>query len=170
MGVVIVSKVPAPYSRNPERLEFEMTSGVTVTGIQKEMGGLKESQIQFRKHQAEVGDALLNVAEGRDKDDPRPAYKHQEFPKMIYHPEKGTVIVKDEIELDEYLRADGWRLEPYLKPQVALEDPKTEKLLLQKQLREKDGEIATLNDNQRAMQRQLDELRELLVSAKPNKK
>jgi len=126
----------------------------------REMGGLKESQNAFKKHHIEVGNALLNISgvgtadgEPKDKDDPRPAYIPQQFPKMIFHAEKGELVVEHQEELDLHLKR-GYRLEPYPKPQVAIEDPKVEKAALQAQLKKKDGEIASLADTlQRAIAR-----------------
>lgn len=147
-------------------------------GVNDGMGGLEESQAVFKKHSREVGDALLNLSgigtvtgEPAKKDADRMPYIHQDFPAMIYHPEKGEEIVNTKAELDQMLKM-GWREEPYIKPQVALEDPKTEKLMLQKQLKEKDGEIATLADKQAGLERQLEELRAMIhagVDAKAKK-
>jgi hypothetical protein len=125
---------------------------VQVMGAEQTAGGLKESMAKFRKHHAEEGDQLLNVSgigtvtgERVDKDDPRMPYVKQSFPKMIYHPEKGELTVYDEAELKAHL-AKGYRTEPYPKAQVALEDPKAEKAALELKLKQKDGEIASLND------------------------
>lgn len=136
-------------------------ANITVSGMPREMGGLKESQTAFRKHHIEVGDALLNVSgigtidgKPKDKDEPRPPYKKQDLPKMLYHPEKGEHICYSKAEVEEKLKT-GWRKEPYRKPQVALEDPRAEKFALQKQLKEKDGQITALGDQ---LQRALDRL------------
>lgn len=126
-------------------------------GVPREMGGLQESVVAFRKHHKEVGDALLNVTEGKDKDEDRPAYVRQPFPKMIYHPEKGELIVENDADLKLALKG-GYRLEPYPKPQVALEDPKVEKLALEAKLKQKDGEIASLADLVQRLSSRLDAL------------
>src|SRR3954468_24126991 len=99
MEGIIISRVPEPYSRNPDREEFETVSAnVHVAGMQGNdgMGGLVESVSKFCKHHKEVGEALLNISGIEtptggpvDKDEPRPAYQRQEFPKMVYHAEKG---------------------------------------------------------------------------------
>jgi hypothetical protein len=139
-------------------------ANVTVSGMPREMGGLKESQVAFMKHHKEVADALLNISgigtiDGKphDKDDPRPPYVHQDWPKMVYHAEHGELVVEDQHELDEALR-QRYRPEPYLKPQVALADPRAEKFALQKELKEKDGQITTLADQMRRMQDQMTEM------------
>lgn len=153
-----------------------MAANVSVSGMPREMGGLKESIVAFRKHHTEVGAALLNISavgteDGlpHDKDDPRPDYTPQPFPKMVYHAEKGELTVYDDDELNEALR-QKYRKEPYAKPQVALADPKAEKVALQAELKHKDGQIAALNDGfQKALAR-LDALENKAEEPKkPNK-
>ena len=129
-----------------------MAANVSVSGMPRTMGGLRESQTAFRKHHIEVGDALLNISgvgtvtgEPVDKDEPRMPYVPQQFPKMIFHPEHGELVVNDQAELDEALR-QRYRLEPYPKPQVAIEDPKVEKKQLQDKLKHQDGVINQQND------------------------
>lgn len=148
-----------------------MSANIMVSGLQtgKERG-LKESLAAFRKHHTEVGDALRNVSgiatvateDGRlvngapiDPEDPRPAYnpaKHP-FPRMIYHAEKGSKIVSTDAEYKEAIKG-GWRNEQFLKPQVAVFDPATEKKQMQATLAQKDGQINALNDTlQKALAR-----------------
>ena len=118
VDAVLVSRVPVEYSRNPAHLEVGeeeyMAAQVSVLGVQSGMGGLKESQAKFRKHHTEVGDALMNVSgvgtstgQPVDKDEPRPGYQHQEYPKMLYKPNEET-IVKTATEFRSAL-AGGWR-------------------------------------------------------------
>lgn len=153
--MVIVSRVPEDYSRNPARNEDLMGAAVTVLGMPSDKArGLAESQAKFRKHHAEVGDVLMNLAEGRELEDSRPAYQIQEFPRMIYHAQHGEMVVYDPEEMDQYL-ARGYRREPYPSVQVAIADPKTEKIELQQKLREKDGQIATLSDMLERMEQRL---------------
>ena len=109
-----------------------MGAHVSVIGVQDGMGGLKESQAKFRKHHQEVGDALLNISgvgtstgDKVDKDEERPGYKHQEFPKMLYKPNE-EVIVSNKADMEVHTKA-GWREEPYPRPQIAVLDPATEK-------------------------------------------
>lgn len=165
MGAVIASKVPESYSRNPKRLElgeehFMSGANVTVAGLMTNdgMGGLKESVAKFRAHHKEVGDALLNISgidtltgEPTDKDEPRPAYQRQEFPKMVYHAEKGELIVEDvddvggKMGLRSALKA-GYRREPYPKPIVVVNDPATEKKALMDHNQQLQGQITSQND------------------------
>ncbi len=159
MSAVLISRVPKEYSRNPEKLQIHeeftnMSGAVQVQGLPGKAtgGGTKEAQVKFRKHHIEVGDALLNLAEGIDQDEPRPQYVKQEFPMMVYHPEKGELIVEGmedlpggQLGLKSALKA-GYRRQPFQKVAVAVLDPATEKLELLAKLRQKDGEIATLTD------------------------
>lgn len=134
--MVIHSRVPEPYSRNPDRIEFgeEDMANVQVTGLPREMPGLKGSLTTFRKHNTEVGDALLNLAGVgtatggiADIEDPRPEYQHQSWPAMGYHPD-GREAVAETSEEAKDLEAKGFRMrQPFPKPQVAVEDPKVEK-------------------------------------------
>ena len=141
-----------------------MAANVTVSGMPREMGGLKESITAFRKHHTEVGDALLNISgvstvtgQPMDKDDPRMPYVHQEWPKMVYHAD-GREEVCVTPEDFHALRPKGFRMEPYPKAQVAMQDPKTEKVMLQKELKEKDGQIATLTDTLARLSARVEEL------------
>ena len=131
-----------------------MSANVTVAGLMTNegMGGLKESIAKFRKHHQEVGDALLNISGvgtgpggAVDKDEARPVYQRQEFPKMIYHAEKGEHIVFDAAELAEHLDA-GWRREPYPKAKVAVLDPASEKKALMDTNSQLQGQITLQND------------------------
>ena len=111
-------------------------ANVNVMGGITNEGGLKAAQAIQRRHNAEVADALLNIsgvgtANGQPvhKDDARPAYQHQQFPKMLYRPlpgEEGEKIVLHQKEMDESLQS-GWQEEPYPRVQIAVLDPATEK-------------------------------------------
>ena len=136
-------------------------ANVQVTGIQRTMGGLKESMTAFRKHHAEVADALLNISgvgtdggQMVDKDEARKPYEHKEWPRMAYHADGREEVCVTPADFNA-LRPKGFRMEPYPKVQVALADPKSEKAELQRQLAEKDGKIATLAER-------MDRLQELL--------
>ena len=129
-----------------------MSANITVMGMPREAGGIKEALSRFRKHHVEVGEALLNLSgvdtpEGKavDPEDPRPTYVHQEWPKMMYHPEGKEIIVSSLAEVKE-ANGLGYRKEPYIKQRVFVEDPATEKRMLKAQLAQKDGEIAQLSD------------------------
>lgn len=111
-------------------------ANVSVMGGIATEGGLKEAQAVQRRHNAEVADALLNISgigtadgEAAHKDDPRPAYAHQAFPKMLYKPAPGVdgqKVVMHEQEMREAI-GSGWREEPYPVVQIAVLDPATEK-------------------------------------------
>ena len=158
-----------------------MSANVHVAGLMtRREGGLKESLAEFRKHHQGTGDALLNISgvgtiDGLpcDKEDPRPVYnpKDHPFPSMVYHAEKGELVVNNHEELKDALNR-GWRKEPLIRAQVALEDPRTEKLALQKELKEKDGQIAILTDTMTKMMDRLEamELREREAADQPSKK
>lgn len=161
-----IIQVPAPYSRNPEREDDPYMAVIQAYRGDMKTGGIKESLAKFNRHHQEEAGQLLNISgidtvdeRGNknvpvDKDDPRMPYVHQSFPAMVYHAEKkpaigsceaGEAIALDQKELDALL-AKGYRMEPYPRPQVHLEDPRQEKAALQRELREKDGELATLRD------------------------
>ncbi len=126
---------------------------VSVAGIQKDgMGGLKESIGAFRKHHQEVGDALLNISgigtatgDSVDKDEPRPEYKHQNFPRMLYHASRGERMV-DDAEEQRIAIEEGYRKDHYLKPQVAVNDPQVEKKELLDRNRELGGQVTILSE------------------------
>jgi len=134
--VVLVSKVPDAFSRPQDEETYDfMSPSVMVTGGQVKVGELKQSQAEFRKHHKEVGDALLNLSEGKDTEDPRPDYNFQQYPQMIYHADGDEKIVHSDSEKKEYLNK-GFRVQPYMKPQVAVLDPATEKKALMDQNRQ----------------------------------
>ena len=129
-----------------------MAGAVTVMGVERELEGLKESLSRFRKHHEEVANALLNISgigtmtgDVADKDDPRPAYVRQEWPKHVYHADGRDKTVADSAELQLEMD-EGFRLEPYQKPQIAVHDPKSEKAALEARLKQQDATIAQLQD------------------------
>ncbi len=101
--------------------------------------GLKTAQTVQRKHNQDVAEKLLNISgigtqggQPVHMDDPRPAYAHQQFPKMLYKPdpgEKGEKIVLTQTEMAVAIQ-DGWREEPYPRVQIAVLDPASEKKAL----------------------------------------
>lgn len=156
MGAVLHSTIPAPYTRNPDRLEigddYNMSAQISVLGVTRPDGGLKESQAAFRKHHHEVGDALLNISgvgtpsgEMADKDDPRPAYVHQPFPCMLYHADGRDTVVRDQAELAT-AKGVGFRHAPFAKPAVHVGNPQEEKKLLLDQLADRDAKLAMQNE------------------------
>lgn len=133
-------------------------ANVHVAGLMGgDMGGQKESQGKFRKHHQEVGDALNNIAEGIDKDEPRPGYTFKRFPMMIYHSDQREQVVDDEVELKQYLAA-GFRKEPYPKPKVYVSSPELEKQALLDNNRNLQGQITTRDDLIARMAARLDAL------------
>lgn len=157
MGAAILGcRVPAPYSRNDQRIqpteEHFMPAQITVIGMQREAGGLKESIGAFRKHHGEVATALLNISgigtitgDPVDKDDPRMPYEYQEWPRMVYHGDGREVVVVDQDEFAEHI-AVGFRAKPYPKPQVVVGNPAEEKKLLIDQLADRDAKLAKQNE------------------------
>ena len=151
-------------------------ANITVSGMPRTMGGQKESISAFRKHWIDVGNALLNVSgidtatgEPTDKDEPRMPYVYQPFPKMVFHAEKGELTVENQFELDEALR-QKYRLEPYLKPQVAVQDPRVEKAELQKKLSEQSGQNTALADALQKALARIDALEAKAEEPKSSKK
>ena len=129
--------------------------GVQVMGVSgREMPGLKAATKAFIKANQENGDALMNIIDGAagvkgpdgqplTENDPRPPYQHLSFPKMLYHAKLGERVVEDETELADSV-AEGFRDTPFPVVKVAVADPGIEKANLQRELREKDGQITTL--------------------------
>lgn len=157
--MVIISPVPAPYSRNEEHLD-DMAE-LVVAGMGAKVGGTKESVAAFRKHHEDLSRQLLNVAEGLDKDDPRPILAPQEYPMMIYSP-RGSVVVKSAQERDKYFE-QGYRMQPYPKPQVLINDPKTEKLEMQRENKELRGQLTSQQD-------QINKLEQMLMESMAQKR
>lgn len=130
-----------------------MSGTVTVAGLSDAgMGGLKESLARFHKHHQEVGAALLNISgigtatgEPVDKDEPRPAYEHQPWPRMVYHQDGREVIVNGRGELADSVKR-GFREEPYVKAKVAVGDPAAEKQALIERNTELEGKLNAQND------------------------
>ncbi len=158
--------------------------GVQVAGFQGESaGGLLESLAAHHKNTKETSDILLNLsgigtATGQKvhKDTPRPNYVHQKLPRMLYHPQHGEKIVYTEQEMHDTKRA-GYREEPYVKPQVAIHDPATEKKQLIERNQELEGKLAQQNDILLKMQDQFEaltkrqsELEDSLSAPEPKKK
>lgn len=140
-----------------------MAGEVSVMGVPREMGDLKESMGAFRKHHAAVGLALMNVQEGRDKDDDRAPYKFQAWPTMLHHPDGRDEAAQDERERAALLKR-GFRAEPYLKPQVAVLDPATEKKTLLDQNQQFQAQLTIMADQQAKLLAQLEELKRNSVS------
>lgn len=140
-------------------------ANVVVSGmLRKNVDPHKESQVAFRKHAEEVSAAVLNISgigtpngEPLDKDDPRPVYVYQAWPKMMYHADFRHVIVGSAEEVEE-MTIKGFRLKPYPKVQIAVADPATEKKELLATNRNLQGQIVTQQESLDRMQAQINEL------------
>jgi hypothetical protein len=139
---------------------------VEVLGVQGSVDGYGDSMEAFRSAHINNSNILLNLLEGKKKNAPRPAYDpahpDNQWPVMVYHPEKGEKVVgqslvglsgklRDAAEQDnkDVLAATlkaGYRNEPYPKPQIAVLDPATEKKMLQDQLAQQAGQIVAVTD------------------------
>jgi hypothetical protein len=139
---------------------------VETIGMQGEVNGYADAFSQFvESHEANTA-ALLNLAEGKPKKDKRPAYdpNHSDnhWPLMIHHAQKGEKVIGQSLigltgrardareqankkELDAHIE-QGYRREPYLKPQIAVLDPATEKLQMLERNRQLEGMIIQQND------------------------
>ncbi len=82
---------------------------------------------------------------GPKKQDPRPAYVYQPFPKHTYHADGRELVCADPAALDA-AKERGFREEPYPVARVAVGDPKAEKAALEAKLRESDGKLAVQNE------------------------
>jgi hypothetical protein len=155
MTAVLFGGIPEPYHRNPAHFEVGediMSANISVIGVHDGMGGLKESLTKFRKHHDEVGSALMNISGigtatgGKvDKDEPRPAYRHEEWPRMVYHSDGREEIAVAPQDYKEFVRK-GFRDEPYPKPQIAVLDPATEKQALADHNKQLQSQITIQNE------------------------
>jgi hypothetical protein len=151
---------------------------VSVAGVAgREMPGIKAALKAHRDEWVKNGEAVLNLEDGANgvknsqgepltESDPRPMYSHQEYPRMVYHAKLGERVVDDEIEYRMAVN-DGYRNAPYPVVRAAVADPGVEKAVLQTQLKEKDGQIATLADQMRELQ---DQMKELMGAANPEQR
>lgn len=181
MGAVLISGVPAPYSRNPDHKEIgdDMAAEISVIGASSpEAGidGLKASISAFRKHHQEVGNALLNLSgidtvtgAAADKDDPRPTYRHQAWPKMVYHADGRDLIVGNDAELKAAV-GKSFREQPYPKAQVAVGDPAAEKKLLLDEIRERDGKLAIQNEMLMKLTERMEQMEKMAILRAENEK
>lgn len=118
-----------------------MAANISVMGgVNDDMGGVTESVGKFNLHNKEVADALLNVsgigtATGAPVHymTPRPSQTMQEFPFMLHHADGSHVVVNSAAERDEQ-KGYGYRVQPYPPVRVNLNDPKTEKIELERKL------------------------------------
>lgn len=129
-----------------------MSATVTIVGVAREMGGLKESLAKFRLHHQQTADVLLNISgigtpknQPLDQDDPRAPYVYQPYPKMLFHANGDEKIVADPKEQALAEKA-GFRTTPYEKPRVVLEDPAAEKQALLARNKELEGKLTVQNE------------------------
>lgn len=129
--------------------------------------GHEKSMAAFKRSHEENTNALLNLAEGKSEEEPRPAYdpNHTDnhWPIMVHHAAKGELVVgkslrgiKDPAERRQVTDTNkaakkaaldgGYRCEPYLKPQIAVMDPAAEKAAMKAENAELRGQINALND------------------------
>lgn len=140
---------------------------VQAFGEQMQGNGLEQSMEAFNEAHEKNSRSLLNLAEGRKATASRPMYdpSHPDnlWPVMLHHPGKGELtvgrtlkgvndtseraaITKANLKAKAEALSDGYRLEPYVKPQVAVLDPAAEKAQLLKRNQELEGHITQLND------------------------
>lgn len=149
-----------------------MTNGaVIVTGVipESEAHGLEEGVAEFNDHHSKVAVALMNIAEHKNPKNPRPVYKHQSYPTRLYHADGRDFVAEDE-EQKERAEQRGFRAEPYLKPVIAVLDPKVEKAQLETKLAAKDGQINTLNDQLQRLEQRFASMEAKEIEAEQKKK
>lgn len=142
---------------------------MAVTSFGKNMGvdGHRESIKAFRRSHVENTEALLNLADGKEVDEARPAYDpshpDNQWPVMVHHPVKGEmpvgtnlVGVQDEAARKRIATGNkkalsqaiegGYRLEPFPKPHLTVHDPAVEKAELLRKNAELQGQITNQQD------------------------
>lgn len=139
---------------------------VEVIGMTGETNGFGDSKEAFLTAHVSNTNVLLNLSEGKKKNDPRAPYdpKHpdNQWPVMVYHPARGEKVVgvslggltgnvRKQAEADngkalEQAKKDGYRQEPYPKPQVVVLDPAQEKAALLARNQELEGKIVAQQD------------------------
>lgn len=129
---------------------------VQVLGIDYEnMDGMASTLAATFKTARENGDILLNLADaaaarkdgrvGPKKNDPRPRYVHQPYPKAAHHPDGRTIAVESPAERDA-AHERGFRDAPYPVVRAAVGDPRAEKAAREILDAETRGKIASQND------------------------
>lgn len=121
-------------------------------GIPDDGKGFEKSYEAFLNDHISSSNALLNISEGKPQTIARPPHNHaaHQWPKLVYS-STSTLVVNNEAE---FRRAEhqGYRLEPFIKPQVAILSPEVEKAALQAKIAERDGALANLSDQMLKMQ------------------
>lgn len=150
-----------------------------VQEINAEFGkdGHGDAIADFKRGHEENSAGLLNVLEGKKARAPRPPYDpnhpDNKWPIMVHHASKGELTVgtnlkgvtlpsereritaENEKALAEAL-AVGYRRQPFVKPQIAIADPATEKALLVKKIAELEGQNALLSERFQQLMDRLD--------------
>lgn len=107
-----------------------------------------------------LNDAAKARAEGKvgpKKNDPRPPYVHQPFPKDVHHADGRTRTVTAPAQ-QKAATAEGFREEPYPKVRVAPADPAAEKAARIAKDVETEGKIASQNDLIQKLMAQVEDL------------
>lgn len=146
-----------------------------ITNVGNEINGFEDTYSAHIMAHEENSRILLNLTNGRPKNTPKPHYNpnapENRWPVMVHHPAHGErtvgkstlglhkeaasrIVEANESELKMAL-ASGYRLEPYLKPQVVILSPEVEKQKLIDQNKELEGKFATVLDIARKQQEQL---------------
>jgi hypothetical protein len=130
--------------------------------------GHAKSVAAFRRAHHENSEGILNAAEGKPTDAPRPTYDpahvDNQWPVMLHHAVKGElpvgknlkgvmgsrerseIVAANETAFDAAI-AQGYREEPYLKPQIYVMDPAAEKAALVAKIADLEGTIVAQNDS-----------------------
>lgn len=124
--------------------------GVEQLGVPNEGRGYEDSIEAFKMSHEQNSRQILNIAEGRKKTDPRPAYdpNHPDnrWPLQVHRadgtkdvgvtllgvtiPSERHRITEENQQALKQAIADGYRREPFIKPQVAVLHPDAEKAAL----------------------------------------
>lgn len=159
---IAVSRVPEPYSRNPEHLEQGDYDdmAIKVFGGMQTAGGLKSALKEHRLHNSKQADELLQLSDGLDYNDPRAPYEHQGYPKMLFKPDPGEKGEKIVLSANEEAIAiqDGWRVLPYPRVQVAPIDPAQEKANLMDTNNRLQAQLVQQNEALLQLQEQMKEV------------
>ena len=139
---------------------------VEVIGIPGESNGYGDSMDAFRGAHENTSRIILNLAAGRKKNAPAPIYDpshpDNQWPVMVYHSANGEKVIgtslaglvgaartqaerENKAALAQAIR-DGYRQEPYQKPQIAVLDPAAEKQALADRNKELEGKIVAQQD------------------------
>ena len=146
-----------------------------VGGLRQNVDPLKESHTAWKKNNEDMADGVLNIAGvgtpggvPLSKDDPRTPYvrdhrsKEQEWPKMLFHADGRNVTVNGKDDLEEATNK-GFRLLPYPKVQVAVENPAQEKKELMATNRNLQGQIVSQQEQIDVQAKQMEELRQQMA-------